>query len=208
MISSMPSYDYQAQPGRQPGTMPAKVRPGRLWYLVSVVVFAAGIAWLVIGFTSIVGQVNSMARVQLPGGGTVSLSHSGSYLVYFEGPGSQGGTLPSFDVHVTPASPGAAVASLTPYRTNVTYNFGSHSGRAVLTLTVTHPGSFLISTRGVPAIADGSDLAIGSNLGRGIVGTVVPSVLLIVVSAIGGLLILIIRLVRKSNMRQRQQLMS
>ena len=100
------------------------------------------------------------------------------------------------------------MASLTPYRTNVTYNFGSHSGRAVLTLNVTHPGTFRVSASDVPAIADGSDLAIGSNLGRGIVGTVVPSVLLIVLSAIGGLLVLIIRLVRKSNMRQRQQLMS
>ena len=207
MISSMPSYEYQAQPGGQPGTMPAKLRPGRLWYLVSLVAFAAGIAWLIIGFTSIVGQINSMARVQLPAGGTVSLSHSGSYLVYFEGPGSQGGTLPSFHVQVAPTAPGTAV-SLAQYGTNVTYNFGSHAGRAVLTLTVSHPGTFRVSFRNVPAIAYGSDLAIGSNLGRGIVGTVVPSVLLIVVSAIGGLLVLIIRLVRKSNMRQRQQLMS
>jgi hypothetical protein len=205
MISSMPSYEYQAQPGGQPGTMPAKLRPGRLWYLVSLVIFAAGIAWLIVGFTSVVSQINSMARVQLPNGGTVSLSHSGSYLVYYEGPGSQGGTLPSFNVQVAPAS---AVASLTPYRTNVTYNFSSHSGRAVLTLNVRHPGSFRVTASDVPAVADGSDLAIGANLGRGIVGTVVPSVLLMVVSVIGGLLVFIIRLVRKSNMRQRQQLMS
>src|SRR5947209_8530477 len=52
-----------------------KVRPGRIWYLVALALFAAGVAWLIFGFTSVIGTVNDLQRVPLPGGGTVSLTH-------------------------------------------------------------------------------------------------------------------------------------
>jgi hypothetical protein len=40
---------------------------------------------------------------------------------------------------VIPASPGAPVASLAPYGGNVSYGFGYHAGRAVLSLQVARP---------------------------------------------------------------------
>ena len=48
----------------QPMGMPAKLRPGRIWYLVSLLVFAAGVAWLVFGIVSV---VNNGERVALIG---------------------------------------------------------------------------------------------------------------------------------------------
>src|SRR5215467_2806739 len=130
-------------PGAVPlATPPAKIRPGRIWYLVGLVVFLAGAAWVYFGLTSVVSEVNSFPRAPIPAGGQVSLSHSGGYVVYYEGPGAQSGHLPAFQVRVIPASASAAVKSLAPYTTSVSYAFGSRQGRAVLTLQVSHPGRF------------------------------------------------------------------
>src|SRR5258707_7886462 len=68
---------------------------------------------------------------QPPAGGTVHLAHSGGYVIYYEGAGARSRNIPSFNVHLTPASPGASVSGLTHYRASVNYSVGSHDGRAV-----------------------------------------------------------------------------
>ena len=136
-------------PGAVPLAAPqAKIRPGRIWYLVGLLVFLGGVAWLVVGIVSVFSHVNSFPRVAVPAGGQVSLDHSGGYVIYYEGPGAQSGRIPPFQVRVTPASAGAAVRSLAPYSGSLTYSNGSHQGSAVLTLQVTHPGRFTVETPG------------------------------------------------------------
>ncbi|HEY6278606.1 MAG TPA: hypothetical protein VIX86_20020 [Streptosporangiaceae bacterium] len=179
---------------------PRRLRPGRIWYLVALLVFAAGVAWLVIGLLSIGSQVNSFPRVPIPRGGQVSLSQSGGYVVYYEGPGAQSGNVPSVNVRVIPASPGAAVRSLTPYTSSVTYGFGSHQGRAVLSLEVAHPGRFAVVTSG-GAVPAGADLAFGHSLVSGIAGTALLTVLLMLLGVAGGITVFVIRIVRKSRAR-------
>ena len=179
---------------------PPKVRPGRVWYLVALALFAAGLAWLIFGIVSLGNTVNDLQRVPLPAGGTISLKHSGGYIVYYEGPGAQSGKIPRFNIHVTPASSGAAVSSLTQYGQQVTYNIGSHHGRAVLTLHVTKPGTFRVSATG-PQVA-GADLAFGGSIASGVVGILLPGVPLIIVGLLGGLLLLIIRIVRKRTIQR------
>ena len=76
----------------------AKIRPGRIWYLVGLVVFLGGVVWLVVGLASVFSHVNSFARVAIPAGGQVSLDHSGGYVIYYEGPGAQSGQIPPFQV--------------------------------------------------------------------------------------------------------------
>jgi hypothetical protein len=181
-----------------------KLRPGRIWYLVALVTFAAAVTWLIFGYISFAGTVNGLQRVPLPAGGTVNLGHSGSYVVYYEGQGSQSGNIPSFDVHVAPASDGASVIGLTSYQSSVTYSVGSHDGRAVLTLNIAHPGKFAISATGAPAA--GSDLAVGGGIGRALVGIVLPAVPLMILAFLGGLAVFIIRIIRKSALRQAQRL--
>jgi hypothetical protein len=186
-----------------PGTgfaAPRPLRPGRIWYLVALLVFVAGVAWLIIGLLSIGSQVNSFPRVPIPRGGQVSLSQSGGYVVYYEGPGAQSGNVPSVNVRVIPASAGASVRSLTPYTASVTYGYGSHQGRAVLSLQVAQPGRFTVVTSGgsVPA---GADLAFGHSIIGGIAGTVLLSVLLMLIGVAGGITVFVIRIVRKSRAR-------
>ncbi len=176
-----------------------KVRPGRIWYLVPLALFVAGAAWLIVGIVSLSSTVNGLQRVPVPAGGTVSLSHSGGYTIYYEGPGAQSGNIPPFHINVTPASPGASVSSLTRYGSTVTYNVGSHHGRAVLTLNVTRPGRFSISATG--AQATGADLAFGGSIAHGIVTIVLPAVPLMVLGFLGALILLTVRIFRKRALR-------
>jgi hypothetical protein len=188
-------------PAPRPALPPGKIRPGRVWYLLALLLVAGGVAWAVGSFISFGNQVNSLQRVPLPQGGRVNLAHSGGYVLYYEGPGAQSGHFPSFNVRVVPASPGAAVASLRQYVGTVTYAVGGHDGRAVLSLQVTHPGKFTIVAAGP---ANGSDLAFGPSVASSIVKIVVPSVLLFLLGVALGLVILVVRIVRRS--RQRAQL--
>jgi hypothetical protein len=112
------------------------------------------------------------------------LPHSGSYVVYYEGPGASNGHVPSGDINVRHLTPGAAAKALTPYSSKVTYSLGGHSGVAIDTLTISGSGRFLVETTAQNAPA-GSDVAIGGSIGGSIVATVVPGVI-IVLAGIGG----------------------
>ena len=123
-------------------------RPSWIWFLVTLAILVAGIVWLISGFASVASTIDDLQRVPVPGHGTVSLTHSGGYTIYYEGPGARNGDIPFFHVNVAPASPGAAVASLTHYGTTVTYSLGSHQGRALLSLRLRSPGRFTVTTTG------------------------------------------------------------
>ena len=176
-----------------PGASPRKVRPGRAWYLLALAVFLGGVALLAAGLLGVKGQVDGFQRVPLPQGGQVSLPHSGGYVLYYEAPGVASGQFPSFNVTVAPASSAASAKSLQPYTADVTYNFGSRQGRAVLTLQVAHPGTFRVVATGAPAVAGGSDLAFGSTIASGIAGTALPAGLLMGLGVAGSIALVIIR---------------
>jgi hypothetical protein len=185
-----PASQWQA-----PGSAPIRqrVRPGRRWYLLALAIFVAGVAFLVYGIVSLTSTISGLQRTPLPGSGVVSLTRSGGYTVYYEGPGATSGNIPAFHVNVTPASPGASVASLRHYSSVVHYDFGSHTGRVVLSLTVRGPGRFKITATG-PATT-GADVAVGGSIGSGIVGVLVPGIPLMILGFLGAIVLLIIRLV-------------
>ena len=192
-----PPPGYQLPPAGR-----VKVRPGRPWYLVALAVFLVGVAWLIIGFTLLIRQVDSFQRVPLPAGGRVYLA-SGGYVIYYEAPGANSSAaIPSFTVRVTPDSPGAAVGGIQPYRVSLTYGFGSHHGRAVLTLTIDHSGAFLVETQNAP-VGPGADLAIGPSLGGRIVAVVLHAIALVLTGIGSAVVLLIVRIVLISRRRRR-----
>lgn len=201
---------YPGQPTQHPGQPPViavtgtgrpQVRPGRVWYLVALAVLLVGVTWIVLGLISVGRQVDSFPRVPLPAGGTVALAHSGGYVIYYEGPGASGGLVPSFHVRIAPAAPPAAVGSRRPYASSVTYSFGSHQGRAVLTLQVVHPGRFRVEPARAPAVPGGSDLAFGSSIADRVAGTVLPGAGLIFLAIIGAIVVGIVRAARVRHAR-------
>ena len=202
MATPMTPAPGDAGPGAVPlAAPPARVRPGRIWYLVALLAFLGGAAWLVVGLVSVFSHVNSFARVAVPAGGQVSLDHSGGYVIYYEGPGAQSGQIPPFRVRVTPVSAGAAVQSLAPYSGSLTYSNGSHQGSAVLTLQVTHPGRFTVETPGGTSLPAGSDLAFGDSFGGGLAASIAGGLLLILAGLAGLIAIFVIRLVGASRAR-------
>ena len=178
-----------------------KTRPGRIWYLAALLVLLGGIAWVVIGLISISSHVDAFPRVAIPAGGQILLDHSGGYVIYYEGPGARSGQIPAFRIRVTPASASAAVQSLAPYNSAVTYAFGSREGRAVLSMQVSHPGRFSVETPVANNVPAGSHLAFGDSIAGGITGIAVPGALLTLAGIIGLVVIFIIRVVKKSRAR-------
>ena len=158
---------------------------------------------MVFGFVSLSSTVDSFARVPLPAGGTVTLNHSGGYVVYYEGPGANSGQIPSFNVLIKPAAPPAAVAagSLQTYGSTVNYSIGSRQGRAVLTLRVVHPGQFIVEPSGADAATEGSDLAFGQSLADSIVGIVLPTLGLAFLGIVSWIILFVIRLTRTRRAR-------
>lgn len=196
-----PGQEDEAQPAAASGPRPPRLRPGRMWYWVALLVFAAGVAWVVLGLVLLNGRIDSFQRVTLPGSGEVSLDHSGGYVIYYEGPGAADGTIPNFNVTVTPVAPPAAVQSLNAYSGNVTYSLGSREGRAVLTLQIAQPGRFQIEANDAPVVAGGSSLAVGGSIAGGILRILLPSVAAIV-TAVGGAIV--IAIVRHSRAKRAQ----
>ncbi|HYB86824.1 MAG TPA: hypothetical protein VEC76_08240 [Streptosporangiaceae bacterium] len=187
------------QDAAQPAAQRPRVRPGRIWYLVPLAALLGGVVWVIFGFTSLSSQINSFQRAPIPGGGVVSLSHSGGYTGYFEGPGAQSGQIPAFNVRVIPASAGAAVTSLVPYNGSLTYSVGNHEGKAVLTLQVSHPGRFRVVFAGVSNAPAGSDLAFGNSFTGGLVAGAVGGVLLILAGLVGLIVLFVIRVVKTNR---------
>jgi len=170
-----------------------------VWYVVALLIFVAGVAWIVLGLVQLSSRIDSFQRVALPGSGEVSLDHSGGYVIYYEGAGAADGNIPNFNVTVTPVAPPAAVQGLTAYTANVTYTFGSREGRAVLSLEIAQPGRFQIEANDAPVVAGGSSLAVGGSVAGGILGIVLPSVVAMV-AAVGGAIV--IAIVRHSRARR------
>ena len=184
--------------GGQTATGRPKVRPGRIWYLAALAVFLGGVAWLVVGLLSLGHQIDSFPRVPLPGGGAVTLNHSGGYVIYYEGSGAKSGQIPGFHVRIVPAASSPQMGSLKTYSGSLTYSFGSHQGRAVLTFQVARGGRFLVQPFGAPSH---SDLAFGSSIASGIVGIVLGSIALILVGIAAAIVLLVIRIVKTRRAR-------
>ena len=160
--------------------------------------FLGGVAWLVIGLVSLGHQIDSFPRVPLPAGGAVTLNHGGGYVIYYEGPGAKSGQIPGFHVRIVPAASSPQMGSLKTYSGSLTYSFGSHQGRAVLTLQVARGGRFLVEPFGAPSH---SDLAFGSSIAGGIVGIVLGSLALIFAGIVAAIVLLVIRIVKTRRAR-------
>ena len=198
-----PGGGDEAHPAAASATPSARLRPGRVWYWVALLVFVAGMAWLVLGLVLLNGRIDSFERVAVPGSGEVSLGHSGEYVIYYEGAGAAEGNVAPFNVTVNPAAAPAAVQSLDAYSgVGLSYSFGSREGRAVLTLEVAQPGRFLIvATTDAAVVA--SSLAVGSSIAGDFARVGLPSGIA-TVAAIGGAIV--IAIVRHSRAKRARSL--
>ncbi len=117
----------------------------------------------VIGAVRLNSAITALARVPLPRGGVVSLTHAGSNVIYYEQAGSAASAayVPPISLHVTPASVGASVTDLTATGLGSSFSLGSQHGVTVFRILVVHPGRFRVWDADPAGSVAGAELAIG-----------------------------------------------
>jgi hypothetical protein len=175
--------------------------PSRTWYwvggVVGVVGIVATVVWIVTGVRGIERQVDRFQRVDMGEEGPITIDETGGYTIYYEGPGAE---LDEPDVNVTIEGPGIRRGSLGDYDASLTYSFGGREGRAVLTVRIDEPGTFLL---GSTSSEDDGQIAVGRSLAPRLVRTVLGGVGLGLYTVGGTTGIILLTALRRRDARRR-----
>jgi len=191
---------------------PAKVKPGKVWFLIGALAILAGIiAFVVIlvgGLKRVSDEVDRFARFRVPKEGvvaTVTLSRSGTYTLYYEYPTSASSArqeVPSdLAVQIT-TKPDGKVIPVTKGAASASFSFsGKHAGRSAGQFTAPAPGRYDIQVTGGTEVAP-YDVAVGKGLVTKIGGTVLLAVGLGGLLGLFGLVTLIVTGVRRGRSKR------
>jgi hypothetical protein len=177
-----------------PPIVPAKRRTAGGWYLVGVGLVGIGIAIALTGFSQMIGTIEGMQRVVMPGTAPIVLS-AGRTTFYFETRAPVNGRVVEAASGANPTctliSADDTQIPLEPYAGTLQYTLGGYSGRAIYDAQLPAGGSAKlrcelgVSGEGVIAIGGG----IGAWIVVGIVGGMIP--------ALGGIALLIVVFVKR-----------
>lgn len=138
-------------------------RPARSWFWPGIGVGVVGlVAGLVVGITSYQGsqqEIDTFARLSVPGAVTVQVDESGRQVVYFEGDQDVG--LGAFVVDIT--DPGGATVAVAPYEGELIYETTDLTlGRAVAWFDAAQIGDYEIEVTGI----DTGQVTVGESVAR------------------------------------------
>jgi hypothetical protein len=196
-------------PGGNPDAANRPKQPSTAGVWIGTIILAVGVIaaaiWFFTTIARLTSRIDDLPRVTVPGQMTVPLT-PGTYHLYVEypdasiDPGPAGAMSP---IAVTDARGEPLVVSAS---TDFSYNFGSHAGRSAGQFVVTDAGVYTISAQ-----LDGTtpfetiDVALAKNGiidPTQVVGGVLGSIALGAVSALVGLILIIVTLVRRSRWRR------
>lgn len=182
-----------------------RLKPSGWWFVVAAAIGIGGIgAAVAIGVATAMGfsdRIDDFPRADVPGSEKVTLAADG-YIVYLEFPGAGDETFgldPSVDINIT--GPDGDPVDLEPYGGSATYSTGDHEGSALYTFTAEESGDYTVTIEGEQAT-----IAIGHGVFDGIVGGIVATIAVGILSVGAAALISIIVGVRRSTARTRRQL--
>lgn len=137
------------------------------WYLLALVPIAIGGIVAAIAFSSLLGDIEGMKRVVVPGEATLELG-AGDHVVYGELTSTVDGVAyhaTSFAVRCRMTSADGEVVALTTPGASTSYTLGGYQGQSMFELTIGEAGTYQLACQndGDPAV-----LAIGRGLGAGI----------------------------------------
>lgn len=199
-----PAYGMPPAPSgkqRYRGAMPRKL--GWIFGAVGVVVLIIGI---VVVATKSLGAVNDFERVSIAEAhGSVTFSHTGKYIAYYEAPGANRLTTVPM-VRVALRGPdGNAQELQTPYggRTDgrirlLPYSYNGHQGVAMWQFSIATPGTYDVALQATPQTDPAGQVAFGKDIFSGTVAgglLVVLGVLLLITAVI----LLIVGYVKRAN---------
>jgi hypothetical protein len=151
--------------------------PGRIWYVVGLVVFLAGMAGMgVFLVDKLTGMADALTRVIVPGEAAMPLQ-PGKYTIFHERQSVVDGRI--FDspglggLAVSVTGPDGTAVMLAPATVSGRYSFGSHIGFAAFDFTATTAGDYTVAGR-YPDGATGPEtvLAVGSGFMGSLFGTI------------------------------------
>ena len=198
---------------QQIGAGNGSVRPSRRWYLLAGCLLAAAAVCLsiaVIGMFSWDRQIQDFQRVPVPGRGEVTFTQPGDYVLYVETRGtccgwtvgSQGGPFPGWSMRLVmgPVDGPRPVPVSVWHGLPESYAVSGHQGLTGMSVTITHPGTYLIETSDAHPAAV-TDLAVGRSILR---ATVLPLVLIVagLVALGGAVLVFVLTAVRRRRARR------
>jgi hypothetical protein len=176
----------------------------RSWHFLSRVAVVAAIVWLgvglLLGWRALGDQVDSFARVPMPGQAELRFERPGGYVVYLEGEATRRlGFSPAFGVTLTD-SDGTEVP-VSRYGLATPYNLGGHTGSAIGTFTIDRPGSYVLQAQ---RLGDGppANLAVGRGLRPAIVRALATAFALPVLVLVAGTAMALSRAARRRQARR------
>ena len=191
---------------------PAKVKPGKAWFLIGALAIVLGIiAFVVIlvgGVKRVSDEVDRFARFRVPKEGvvaTVTLSRSGTYTLYYEYPAGASDArreVPSdLAVQIT-TKPEGKIIPITPGTASASFSFsGKRAGRSAGQFTAPAPGRYDIQVTGGAPVAP-YDVAVGKGLVSKIGATVLAAFGIGALLGLLGLVTLIVTGVRRGRSKR------
>ncbi|MGH6771361.1 MAG: hypothetical protein ACRECO_20345 [Xanthobacteraceae bacterium] len=168
---------------------PVVIRPGRIWYLVAVLIAVAGwVGMAMVLFSGISGSAERMIRVLVPGQAELTLGEQGSYTIFHEYRSTLDGRVYNVEgvsgLQVTVREKGTGTTVPLTSSASSNYTIGSYAGRSLFNFEVRRPGVYVLAAsydrgRTEPQTV----LAID----RGFVGNLIATILLAFGSAFGGM---------------------
>jgi hypothetical protein len=164
---------------------------------VGLIGVIATVAWIAGGIRGIDREVDDFQRVDVGDEAPITIDEPGGYTVYYEGPYAD---VEAPDVRVTIEGPGVGRGSLGDYDGELTYAFGDREGRAILTVRIDEPGTFLL---GSTAEDEEGQIAVGRSIGPRLVRTILGGVLLGLYTLGGTTGIVLLTALRRRDARRR-----
>ena len=203
--------------GRSPMIPPGglRIRPGKIWYLLAVLLLLIGFGALAGGVghlvSSIAKSVAGAGRVVVPGSGKVTLDEPGEYKVYYEHRSVVGGKsyrgpaeTPALECRLVFADDGREV-SLEPSSSSFTYEYGSRAGKSVWEFRADRSGVYELSAE-YPKGEKGPKevvLAVGGAFPVGSIFGLFAGIGVLMLCGIAALVIFLLTMLRRASCKQR-----
>jgi len=190
----MRTTDTQPIIATSPPSSGTNHRSSRSWVWPGIGVAAIGlIAGLVMGITSYVNsqqQIDTFARLSVPGSATVQVDEPGKQVVYYEGDLTVG--LGDLVVDITDAA-GATVA-IAPYGSELIYETTDLTlGRAIATFDAAQVGAYEIEVSGI----DTGQVRVGESYARLALPGVLAGLAIAGLSLVAGLVLWLVSALRR-----------
>lgn len=190
-----------------------KIKPGKRWYILSLLILIAGITIFTVSLISgISGVQKGSQRIIVPGTRDVVLSEQGKYIIYYEHNSVIDGEIYVTDRNVSglrctlkDKSTGQKI-ELTDPSVNSRYSFGGHEGVSVLEFAIHKAGTYELNAW----YEDNNQrqkvvLAINRGMTGRTVLVIVIGIIAFIATLITSIIIFLSTIVKRKNKKQLQK---